>query len=148
MVYICLSEPLSGLDEQNPEEVHADLSGIQREGNEYFPYPNKMVRAATLPLQKCINLAQVFLLNILDNMPRLRVSSSLMRVFLWILRESGARDVPSFDRLRQVQKGIRDEYGIPSIPCKSPLGNVFYVNDPRTIIAQVCGSLTSLLSKA
>ncbi|KAJ7259067.1 hypothetical protein C8J57DRAFT_1515776 [Mycena rebaudengoi] len=124
------------LDEQNPEEVHADLSGIQREGNEYFPYPNKMVRAAILPLQKCMNLAQVFLLNILDNMPRLRVSSSLMRVFLWILRESGARDVPSFDRLRQVQKGIRDEYGIPSIPCKSPLGNVFYVNDPRTTIAQ------------
>ncbi|KAJ7875768.1 hypothetical protein B0H14DRAFT_2306298, partial [Mycena olivaceomarginata] len=70
------------------------------------------------------------------NMPRLRVSSSLTRVFLWMLRESGAKDVPSFDRLRQVQKEIRAEYGIPSIPCKSPLGNVFFINDPRTIIAQ------------
>jgi hypothetical protein len=60
-----------------------------------------------------------------------------MRVFLWMLRESGAKDVPSFDRLRQVQKEIRAEYGIPSIPCKSPLGNVFFINDPRTIIAQV-----------
>ncbi|KAJ7793377.1 hypothetical protein B0H14DRAFT_3498181 [Mycena olivaceomarginata] len=59
-----------------------------------------------------------------------------MRVFLWMLRESGAKDVPSFDRLRQVQKKIRAEYGIPSIPCKSPLGNVFFINDPRTIIAQ------------
>ncbi|KAJ7215095.1 hypothetical protein B0H12DRAFT_961151, partial [Mycena haematopus] len=77
-----------------------------------------------------------FLLNILDNMPRLRVSSSLMCVFLWMLRESGAKDVPSFERLRQAQKTIRAEYGIPSIPCKSPLGNVFFINDPRTIIAQ------------
>ncbi|KAJ7868525.1 hypothetical protein B0H14DRAFT_2346529, partial [Mycena olivaceomarginata] len=42
----------------------------------------------------------------------------------------------AFDRLRQVQKEIRAEYGIPSIPCKSPLGNVFFINDPRTIIAQ------------
>ncbi|KAJ6631589.1 hypothetical protein B0H10DRAFT_2159828 [Mycena sp. CBHHK59/15] len=79
---------------------------------------------------------QTFLLNILDNMPQLRVSSSLMHVFLWMLRESGAKDVPSFDRLRQVQKEIRAEYGIPSIPCKSPLGNVFFINDPRSIIAQ------------
>ncbi|KAF8140706.1 hypothetical protein K438DRAFT_1531072, partial [Mycena galopus ATCC 62051] len=78
----------------------------------------------------------IFLLNILDNMPRLRISNSLMRVFLWILRESGAKDVPSFDHLRHVQKEIRGEYGIPSIPCKSALGNVFYINDPRAIIAQ------------
>lgn len=87
---------------------------------------------------RVLNSVQTFLLNILDNMPRLRVSSSLMRVFLWMLRESGAKDVPSFDRLRQVQKEVRAEYGIPSIPCKSPLGNVFFINDNRTIIAQVC----------
>ncbi|KAF7377204.1 hypothetical protein MSAN_00140100 [Mycena sanguinolenta] len=59
-----------------------------------------------------------------------------MRVFLWILREAGAKDVPSFDYLRKVQKQIREEYGIPSIPCKSALGNVFFINDPRAIIAQ------------
>ncbi|KAF7351786.1 hypothetical protein MSAN_01612000 [Mycena sanguinolenta] len=60
-----------------------------------------------------------------------------MRVFLWILRETGARDVPSFDRLRQVQKQIREEYGIPSIPSKSAMANVFFMNDPRAIIAQM-----------
>jgi hypothetical protein len=70
-----------------------------------------------------------------------------MRVFLWILREVGAKDVPSFDHLRQVQKGIREEYGIPSIPCKSPLGNVFFINDPWAIIAQVGDHSSFLIFK-
>ncbi|KAJ6615957.1 hypothetical protein B0H10DRAFT_2164767 [Mycena sp. CBHHK59/15] len=69
-------------------------------------------------------------------LPELRISNSLMRVFLWILKEAHCKDVPSFDHLRKVQKTIRSECGIPSIPCKSALGNVFFMNDPRTIIAQ------------
>ncbi|KAJ6529323.1 hypothetical protein B0H19DRAFT_1214550 [Mycena capillaripes] len=48
----------------------------------------------------------------------------------------GCKDVPSFDHLRRVQKEIRSDSGIPSIPCKSPLGNVFFMNNPRAIIAQ------------
>ncbi|KAJ7762229.1 hypothetical protein B0H16DRAFT_1455842 [Mycena metata] len=46
------------------------------------------------------------------------------------------QDVPSFDHLRRVQKEIRRQCGIPTMPCKSVVGNVFYMNDPRAIIAK------------
>ncbi|KAJ6579356.1 hypothetical protein B0H10DRAFT_2342825 [Mycena sp. CBHHK59/15] len=51
-------------------------------------------------------------IDILDNLPRLRLSSSQIKMVLWIMRECGARDVPSFKALRATQKRIRDTCGI------------------------------------
>ncbi|KAF7310233.1 hypothetical protein MIND_00397000 [Mycena indigotica] len=110
----------AGISDPTAEDVQAAGSEKPAPTTEYFPYPNKMM----------------FLLDILDNLPRLRVSNSLMRVFLWLLRQSGAPNVPSFDGFRQMQKRIRAEAGIPSVPCLSPLGNVFFMNSPRAIIQQ------------
>ena len=81
---------------------------------------------------------KMFLLDTLDSMPCLRVSDALMQVFLWILKESGASDVPSLGQLRQVQATLRDSSGVPSNLHKPARNNMFYMNDIRSIIAKVC----------
>jgi hypothetical protein len=79
----------------------------------------------------------MFLLDAMDNLPRLRVSDSMMKVFLWVLRESGAHDVPSFNALRKLQKKLESQSGVPSKLHQSPQGNIFFVNDPRALISHV-----------
>ncbi|KAI0816060.1 hypothetical protein BC628DRAFT_1414013 [Trametes gibbosa] len=86
----------------------------------WFPYPNKTV----------------FLLAVLDNLPRLRILDSLLKVFLWILKETGVRDVPSFNAFRKIQCELRQTCSVTTILCKSVQGNIFYMNDPRQIIAK------------
>ncbi|KAJ6605878.1 hypothetical protein B0H10DRAFT_2178679, partial [Mycena sp. CBHHK59/15] len=57
-------------------------------------------------------------------------------MILWIMRECGAKDVPSFDAFRSMQSHIRKMMGVRSEPHKSDLGNLFYVNDVRDLIAK------------
>ncbi|KAJ7144866.1 hypothetical protein C8R43DRAFT_891028 [Mycena crocata] len=73
--------------------------------------------------------------DILDNLPRLRLSSSQVKMVLWVMRECGARDVPSFKALRAMQQRIRGTCGINTDPHKSDLGNLFYTNDIRSLVA-------------
>ncbi|KAJ6551095.1 hypothetical protein B0H10DRAFT_2169864 [Mycena sp. CBHHK59/15] len=74
--------------------------------------------------------------DILDNLPRLRLSSSQLKMILWIMDACGARDVPSFNKFRAMQKHIRKTTGVRSEAHKSSLGNLFYVNDIRDLIAK------------
>ncbi|KAJ6610166.1 hypothetical protein B0H10DRAFT_2293750 [Mycena sp. CBHHK59/15] len=75
-------------------------------------------------------------LDILDNLPRLRLSSSQLRMILWIMKECSAKDVPSFNAFRSMQKHIRKTTGVRSELHKSDLGNLFYVNDVRDLISK------------
>ena len=79
----------------------------------------------------------MFLLDILNNLPRMRISNRLMNIFLWILREGGAHDVPTLYHLRQVQASLRKSTGVPTTQHQSPKGNVYSMNDPRTLVAMV-----------
>ena len=79
----------------------------------------------------------MFLLDILDNLPRMRISNGLMNIFLWILREGGAHDVLTLYHLRQVQASLRKSTGVPTTQHQSPKGNVYSMNDPRTLVAMV-----------
>ncbi|KAF7343758.1 hypothetical protein MSAN_01956500 [Mycena sanguinolenta] len=101
-------------------EIEMNGQARARTTAEWYPYPTKTM----------------FLLDTLDNLPRQRISNSLMKVFLWILRESGARDVPSLDALRTVQRNLHEQGGVPTIPWTSTQGNVFHLNDIRKIIAK------------
>ncbi|TFK90573.1 hypothetical protein K466DRAFT_516936 [Polyporus arcularius HHB13444] len=59
-----------------------------------------------------------------------------MKLFLWVLREAGVKDAPTFHYLRTMQAKIRELCGIPTIPCRSPMGNVFWMVDVRAVLAK------------
>ncbi|KAJ3853854.1 hypothetical protein EV368DRAFT_73223 [Lentinula lateritia] len=75
-------------------------------------------------------------LDILDNLPRLQLSSSQLKIFLWIMRACDAKDVSSFKALRQAQKKIREDCSVQVQPSKSDFGNLFYTIDIRDIMAR------------
>jgi hypothetical protein len=78
------------------------------------------------------------MLDILDNLPRLRMSSNQFKMVLWIMKESGIVNVPSYDAFRNMQKKLREACGSEPTYCESALGNVFYVNNIQESIARVC----------
>lgn len=93
---------------------------------------------------------QEFLLDLLDSMPRLRLSDQQMKLVIFILKEAGVKNVPSLDTLRRVQKKLREDIAVPTERHISVKGNVFYVNQLCGQIAQVSlisnGSKSSIYS--
>jgi len=78
------------------------------------------------------------MLDIVDNLPRLRMSSNLFRMVLWVLKESGLSNVPSYEAFRKMQTDLRKRCGSEPTECKSSLGNIFYMNDIQEMVAWVC----------
>ncbi|KAH9846572.1 hypothetical protein C2E23DRAFT_743786, partial [Lenzites betulinus] len=77
-----------------------------------------------------------FLVDTLDHLLRIPIPDSLMRLFLYVLRECGVKGVPSFEGFRKIQAQLRERCGVPTMPCKSPRGNVFWMVDPRAVLAK------------
>lgn len=91
----------------------------------WAPYPTKIA----------------FLLDSIDNMPRLRVSVGLMNVIIWLLREAGVKGVPTPTGFRAIQKSLREKKGVSTIHTKSPRGNMFSFNSPIDLIANVSSAI-------
>ncbi|KAK0467036.1 uncharacterized protein EV420DRAFT_1636071 [Desarmillaria tabescens] len=108
------------LEPSSDEEDIANYFNGTSTSKDWSPYPNKTMA----------------LLDILDNLPRLRLSTSHMQMILWLLREVGAADVSSYQALRKLQAGLREQCGSSPKAYKSGLGNHFYVNDVRDSIAR------------
>jgi hypothetical protein len=80
----------------------------------------------------------MFFLDLLDNMPRLRLSDDHMKAIIWVMRECGAQDVPSFYALRKKQASLTSQ--MPNLRPHhhtSALGNHFYMNHPVDLLALV-----------
>ncbi|KAH9917046.1 hypothetical protein B0H21DRAFT_850669 [Amylocystis lapponica] len=72
----------------------------------------------------------MFLLDLLDHLPRLRLSDDHMKTFIWIMKGCGAPDVPSFSALRKKQVELAREVHVETKQHVSPQSNVFYANLP------------------
>ncbi|KAJ7477868.1 hypothetical protein B0H11DRAFT_1917029 [Mycena galericulata] len=110
-----LAENRARHDEQQMEDALAALlsSGDYTENpfhendSNWYPYPSKLL----------------FLLDVADNLGRLRISESLMKLFL-------------IGALRKFQGSLRDNgSGVPTLRCQSVQDKIFYVNDIRKMIA-------------
>ncbi|KAF7300738.1 hypothetical protein MKEN_01298600 [Mycena kentingensis (nom. inval.)] len=69
------------------------------------------------------------------------MSESQLKLWLWILKECGVKDVPSLKAFRKFQESLRkSDSGVSTKECTSPKGNLFYVNDIHKIIANDWGN--------
>ncbi|KAF7334363.1 hypothetical protein MSAN_02375700 [Mycena sanguinolenta] len=90
------------------------------EQSEYRPYPNKTA----------------MLLDIMDNLPRARFSSTQMSMIIHFAKQLGAPDVPSLKALRKMQQTLQSTCGNKPVKITSQFGNVFYMNDIRETLAR------------
>lgn len=79
----------------------------------------------------------MFMLDLLDNLPRLRLSDDHMKTIMWVMRECGTPDVPSFSALRRLQAKLTKDVNIMPVHHTSSLGNQFYMNHPINLLALV-----------
>lgn len=79
----------------------------------------------------------MFMLDLLDNLPRLRLSDDHLKTIIWVMKECGTPDVPAFSTLRTLQARLTKELNIPSKHHRSSLGNEFYMNHPIDLLRLV-----------
>ena len=82
-------------------------------------------------------MAKMYILDLLDNMPRLQLSGTIMKSILWAFKELNVPDVPSFRQLHSTQKALAQKICISPSRHESAMGNVFYQNSLGALLALV-----------
>ncbi|KAF5352908.1 hypothetical protein D9758_007948 [Tetrapyrgos nigripes] len=77
----------------------------------------------------------MFMLDLLDNLPRLRLSDDHLKSILWVMQMCGTPDVPSFSALRKTQASIASMFKMEPKHHLSALGNHFFMTHPAKLIA-------------
>ncbi|KAI1786130.1 hypothetical protein LXA43DRAFT_1065353 [Ganoderma leucocontextum] len=101
--------------------VNKDFNSAEADTNsDCYPYPNY----------------PTFLLDVIDNILRTPISDSLLKLFIFVMHESGVKGIPSFSGFRQLQAKLRKTCGVLTIPCTSPQGHRFFIVDPRVVLGK------------
>jgi hypothetical protein len=79
----------------------------------------------------------MLLLDVLDNLPHLRLSNDHMKSILWMLKELNVPDTPSFYTLRETQKRLAEDMDIQPREHVTALGNKFHAAAPGDLLALV-----------
>ena len=74
------------------------------------------------------------LLDIIDNLPRLRLSNAHLRVCIWMLKEAGCKNVPSLSTLRRIQADLNKALAVPTKKFTTSAKNIHYaINLPAQV---------------
>jgi hypothetical protein len=76
----------------------------------------------------------MFMLDLLDNLSRLRLSDDHLKAIIWVMKECGTPNVPSFYALRKMQAKLTRAVGLKPKHHTSALQNQFYMNHPNDLI--------------
>ncbi|KAJ7239090.1 hypothetical protein C8J57DRAFT_1528367 [Mycena rebaudengoi] len=79
----------------------------------------------------------MFMLDLLDNLPHLRLSDDQLKTIIWVMRECKTPDVPSFSALRKKQAQLTKDINLRTLGHVSAMGNEFYMNHPAELRALV-----------
>lgn len=130
------SDELDSMVEDSDDELEERgyMSPDEEDEIDHHPYVNHNSHSPNMGQYYPYESKAMAYLDILDNLPRHKVSNSIMQFVITILKNCGVPDVPSFKKLRKVQKELANRHGIKQHQFQNPSGEDIYVNDPGDIV--------------
>ncbi|KDQ10561.1 hypothetical protein BOTBODRAFT_57961 [Botryobasidium botryosum FD-172 SS1] len=101
-------------DEDPPENMEPSTK------SRWFPYPSKTM----------------FVLDLLDSMPRLRFSNNALATIIWAMKHVHQTELPSLKALRKIQGDLCKKVGPETAEIKTTMGNTFSVNTLQSGVAK------------